>query len=155
MYEYLNKLKRAFKKTVSNFQNHLKDNPKGVPRSIELATFLPESSIVYESSNSWTLGLRVRVQTELETLPSTGSNSEFHELELWNLCSKVQSSTNLNSKFYSSIVLELSNLNLTTRVQSSTWTRTLNSEFKSSSEPLTFGTPLAPFLEFEGSNILG
>ena len=132
--------------TFSNFQTHLKDIPKGVPRSIELASFRPEGSILHEPSNSWTVGLIVRVQPELVTLPSTGFNSEFHKRELSNLGSKVQSSTKLNSKFNSSIDHELSNLNPTTRVQSSSWTRTLNSEFKSSIESLTFGT-LWPLLD--------
>ena len=98
----------------SNFQTHLKDNP----RSIELATFLSEGSIVHEPWNSRTLGLIVRVQPELATLPSTGFNSEFRELELSNLSSKVQSSANLNSKFDSSIVHEPLNPNSATRVQS-------------------------------------
>ena len=60
MYEYLNYFRKAFKKTFMNFQTHLKDKAKGVSRSTELSTFLPESLIVHEQSNSWTLGLTER-----------------------------------------------------------------------------------------------
>ena len=138
-------VKKGIKKDFQQLPNSFERQPKGFSRSIELATFLPESSIVHEPWNSRTLGLIVRVQPVLVTLPSTGFISEFHELELWDLSSKLQASTNLKSKFDSSIVHELSNLNPTTRVQSSSWTQTLNSEFKSSIEPLTFGTTLPPF----------
>ena len=47
----------------------------------------------------------------------TEFKSEFHQLELSHLGSKVQSSMNLNSKFNRSIVHALSNQNSTTRVQ--------------------------------------